>query len=342
MKRLAIEALWPFICLCIITNCNMSANAETNTKGIEIVKNVFSITIPVGWVEIPRDIIDEYEASLVKKMPNAPKQHYECGFYPESTIGLTYPYLLIQLNNSGRIPQGEIESMAGYSPQKSVDKIDFGATITNAKAGEMIYEKDKNIIWSVGSVDIEGRGSITGLTGIMPTETGFILAVGASYSDDYSVNSKVFRDIILSIKPNLNLTYKTKISDKYPFLSRLSNPEVIGKVIGGLLLAGLFSLSSYLSKIKKQKELKKEACLPFYRDHFAGDRNVKSDVNVVHGGSIEGHFIKESKTTDKPLKFPCPVCNKLVVSSFCKKGDTIVCRKCNNRVEIPDTAEYIE
>lgn len=68
---------------------------------------------------------------------------------------------------------------------------------------------------------------------------------------------------------------------------------------------------------------------------------AKENNDTPVQNSIDSKFVKEVKITDKQLKFICPVCDKAIISNYCNKGDKILCRNCNNRVTIPDNAEFV-
>ena len=51
----------------------------------ELRKKGFSISLPDGWVEIPRDVIDSSEKEIARIAPNANAQHYDYGFQLDSS-----------------------------------------------------------------------------------------------------------------------------------------------------------------------------------------------------------------------------------------------------------------
>ncbi len=131
--------------LCVVTAVGVSI-----ASGSVLHKNVFSITIPDGWVEIPKDVIDEYEEETAKLVPNMPAQHYDYGFQLGSSANwLDYPYVLVQLKNTGRIPESQLEKLEGYSAQESLDKHKkaLSSIMSDIEAGKMIYDKQTKMIW---------------------------------------------------------------------------------------------------------------------------------------------------------------------------------------------------
>jgi len=336
MKRILAFAVGLSLCTMASINCAKSKQVPTKANGIEFHKESFSITVPDNWVEIPREIIDAYEAKLTYMAPNVPSQHFDYGFQPSDNGWMQHPYMLVQIKNTGRISKSELQSIVSYSPQAGIDTIDFGSMLTNVEAGKPIYDKETNIIWAKGGATVAGTGAVVGLWGMLPTETGFILTTGSAKAKDFSEMSVVFKSIITSITPTSNLVYKKKWSEYLP--SYLTSGKTWGRIIASLikwgLIVGIFSLVGFLSsKMKKKRKI---------GDDEKAVAEVKSTVTVLPGNSVEDNFARNPKIPEKPLKFICSICGKLIVSSYCKKGENILCRHCNNRVRIPDDAVEVE
>jgi hypothetical protein len=107
----------------------------------ELKKNGFSISLPDEWVEIPRDVIDAYEKEIARLAPNAPAPHYDYGFQLGSSQNwFEYPYILVQINNTGRIPESQLEKFEAYNIQESLDKHKKGLSsiMSNIQAGKMV------------------------------------------------------------------------------------------------------------------------------------------------------------------------------------------------------------
>ncbi len=113
MEIKRIEILLFFIVMVTISSVAYGANIQ---------KNGYVISIPAGWIEIPTDIIEKYEKMISNLGPNAIKQHYDCGFQLDSKKNwFEYPYVLMQVNNLGRIPENQLVKLQGFSMQKSLD-----------------------------------------------------------------------------------------------------------------------------------------------------------------------------------------------------------------------------
>ncbi len=219
-------------------------------------KEVFSISLPDGWVEMPSDVIDAYEKGIAKLAPNVPAQNYDYGFQLGSADNwFEYPYILVQINNMGRIPEKQIENLEEYSAQESIDKYksDFDAVMSDVQAGKMYYDKSAKIIWLHIEFSVVNIGPISGLSGIIPTEKGFIQVSGYSLKSDYASYAPVFRAAAISVTPDSELVYKPKWSDRFtPMVSGIDWSKVIVKAVVGAIIGGLIALFAGL--LRKENE----------------------------------------------------------------------------------------
>lgn len=73
----------------------------------------FSLELPPGWLQIPQSAIAETQQEILRRAPNAPKVRYDYGFQFGSTDQwFSYPYILVQVKRSGRIPEQELARIA--------------------------------------------------------------------------------------------------------------------------------------------------------------------------------------------------------------------------------------
>lgn len=219
-------------------------------------KGIFSISLPDNWVEIPSNVMDAHEKELVRLVPNAPAKHYDYGFQLSSAHKwFEYPYILVRIKNTGRIPESQIEKLKRYQLQESLDKqkSNWSNVMSDIQTGKMYYDKTAKIIWLRLEANIIGIGHISGLSGIILTEKGFIQVNGYSLKSNYYAYEPVFRTVAMSVKPSSELIYKPKWSDSLPSaVSGIDWSKVAGKAIAGAIIGGLISLFGVL-RIKKKK-----------------------------------------------------------------------------------------
>jgi len=219
-------------------------------------KNGFSISLPDGWIEMPRDVIYAYEKELAKLAPNAPVQHYDYGFQLDvSKDWFEYPYILVQVKNIGRIPESQLKKLEGYPVQKSLDKHRkrFSSIMSDIQAGKMFYDKQTKMIWMSIESNVVDIGPISGISGIVPTEKGSIQVSGYSLRNDYTTYESIFRSVAMSVKPEPGLVYKPKWSDRLPsVVSSIDWGKVAGKAIAGAVIGGIAALIVGTTRRKKK------------------------------------------------------------------------------------------
>jgi len=222
-------------------------------SGSELQKNGFSIYLPDGWVEIPRDVIDAYEKEIARLAPNAPAQHYDYVFQLDSSENwFEYPYILIKVENTGRIPENQLKKFEEYPIQESIDKYKKGLSsiMSDIQPGKMVYDKQTKMIWMRIESSIANIGPISGISGIVPTEKGFIQVIGYSLRENYPNYEVVFQSVALSVSPEPLLAYKPKWSDSLPpAVTGIDWGKITGKAIEGALIGGIFALILALIKI---------------------------------------------------------------------------------------------
>ena len=223
-------------------------------SGSKLQKNGFSISLPDGWVEIPRDVIDASIKKIAKLAPNALAQHYDYGFQLASSKNwFEYPYILIQIINTGRIPEGELEKLERYFTQESLDKHKEGwsSIMSDIQPGKMVYDKQTKMIWMRIESNVANIGPISGISGMVPTEKGFIQVIGSSLTKNYPTYEAIFQSVALSVSPEPGLAYKPKWSDSLPpAVTGIDWGKVAGKVIAGAIIGGIIALIAVLRKKK--------------------------------------------------------------------------------------------
>jgi hypothetical protein len=234
------------VLLCIVT----LVTSSTVYGDEKVQKNGFSVTLPDGWVEIPRDAIDSYEKNMAELVPNAQLQHYDYGFQLNTAKNwLEYPYVLIQVKNLGRIPERQLEQLEGFPVQKTIDdqKEKFNGVMSDVQAGKMIYDNRNKMIWMHMEFKVRDVGPVSAIVGMVLTESGFIQANAYCVKDDYPSYESIFRTIATSVTPDRGMEYKPKWSDNLPVAvtgidwGKVAGNAAVGAMIGGIvaLLAGL-------------------------------------------------------------------------------------------------------
>ena len=233
--------------------------ATATANADEYKKSEFSISFPLGWQEIPKGIIDENEKAYAKLNPESSMVHYDYGFQLKSSENwLEYPYVLIKLVNSGRIPAKELEKLDQVDLQEDIDDYTkkTNLDILDLQIGKLVFDKQNRIILTRIEGNATETGPVTGLLAMIPTEKGFIQIGGSSLVDDYPTYEPIFRSIALSIMPSNELTYRPRWTDNLPSAITTINwkkglGEATGKVIIFMIIGGVISIISLVTRKKK-------------------------------------------------------------------------------------------
>jgi hypothetical protein len=215
-------------------------------------KPEFAISVPIDWEEIPNEALVTYAKNISELAPDAPVQRYDYGFQAEGAeFWLAHPYILIQVNYTGRLTKKLLHSLPSTSIDDYVDEL--GENMKNVASdlsmGKMYYDKEANIVWMRVKATVLDVGEIEGLNAMILTEKGFINAAAYSMKEDFTGYETLFRSIQMSISPIQSLKYKPRFTDNFPsWFSRINWATVIGKVLAGAIIGGIIFLFQSLKK----------------------------------------------------------------------------------------------
>lgn len=180
--------------LTLILSCMITCTAFGVDTRLQ--KNGFSIAIPDGWSEFPRDVLDDYGKIAAQLVADTDFIKYECGFQMNSQKKwFDYPYILVQFEQIGRVAKSRMEFFERYTG------------VDNLETGIMVYDEKSNMMWTRIESSTVKQGPTRGIIGMVPTASGFIQFMGVSLKDDFSTYVPVFQAIARSITPDPDLAY---------------------------------------------------------------------------------------------------------------------------------------
>jgi hypothetical protein len=219
---------------------------EVDTGKVILQKNGYSMLLPNEWIEIPPNIIEAFEKDLAKTIPGQSIQHNDCGFQLKSSKKwFEYPYILVQVKNTGRIPQSEFRKANISSFQKNIGNVqkNFISLISDLRAEEMFYDERSKIIWIQFESILKNIGPAVSIMGIIPTEKGFIIVTGNSLKDKYSIYKPMLQEFVASVRIDPWLKYKTKWSDSLPsFLREIDFGKTASKAIVSVMSTAIIGV----------------------------------------------------------------------------------------------------
>jgi hypothetical protein len=231
------------------------AQAETttaDTKKTLKTEDGFSISIPKEWTQIPKEIIDQFSEDAHKAKPSEPKQNFDYAFQATpSGSWFKYPYLLIQVHKTGRLPDGLIQSIKKQADSDVNEFKKDSSFFLSANVQKSIYEESTNTLWNVTNYTLDGGIQVRAFIATIHTENGSIQIMGYSKTDELRQYAPIFDSIFKNIVVDDSLRYK-------PRLSEVKKVDGIGvewaylkKIVGAAAVGAFLVLIGY--KRKKTK-----------------------------------------------------------------------------------------
>jgi hypothetical protein len=215
----------------------------------------FSMTIPDGWIQIPKNIIDSNTQQLGDMLPGVQVKTYDCGFQMDNALTwFDYPYVLVQINREGRISEKHLEMMDKYPAQEYVDDHGKGLrpVMSEVQTGKMYYDRINEVVWFVADATVKDVGKVRMLSATVLTETGFIQIGGSALVDNFETYETVFRSMALSVALNSKLQYQAHGSTRASVTAPKINWEKIAEMaLTGAILASAVTFGSYLRRKRK-------------------------------------------------------------------------------------------
>ena len=127
----------------------------------------YSFVIDVGWVEIPKSIIDE-SIGLVLDQTQEIRIEYSAGFQLEDRVYFEYPYILIQEHqlSLNSLMYSEIEQLfAGDDFSNGIQNaaLDLSELIGTTTIDDPYVDRDRNIVIFNMSSDVANVGTVNAI-----------------------------------------------------------------------------------------------------------------------------------------------------------------------------------
>lgn len=246
MKHLQAVAAFIFIAFCCTVSHSYAA--------VAVQKESFTITLPDGWIEIPQDVLTAMYAELKRQAPNAKIPKYDYGFQLGSSQNwMEYPYILVQVNKASRIPEHQLKSLPTIDLNEKIkdQAANIKSLMSSASLGKMQYDEAAHVVWITMQSDVVNVGRIQGISGLIPTETGFVQVHAYSTESNFQSYLPAFRQIITTTTINPSLVYKPHWTDNSPILSGIDWGQVASKAIVGGVIGAIIAVFAGIRRKKK-------------------------------------------------------------------------------------------
>ncbi len=176
------------------------------------IKDGFTLHLPKDWEPIPKEVLDRYSQEIARLAPKAESQVYDYGFQrTDSPKWFSYPYILVQVKRSGRIPEEQLEGLKRI--EKAMDDSFAKATdslssiTSNASLGEPSYDPLSHILWTRIAIDVKDAGTVRGIIGSILTEEGFVQIACYAKGEDFGKYLPLFETVINKTELKAELKY---------------------------------------------------------------------------------------------------------------------------------------
>ena len=216
-------------------------------------KDGFTVYMPEGWIEIPAKVLQEYSESAANLIPQVEKQIFDYGFqYGNPDKWFSYPYILIQVNRSGRIPEGELKNyrLAETMMKEEIEVVQnkMAGIVSGARQGETIYDPSNHILWTTMTVEVENIGKIFSIIALKLTEFGFIQIMGYSKEAAGQEFLPAFKEIASNISLNPDIAYKRRLIEDTPIIGKINIGKVIRAAVIWAIIGGFAGLAAWFVK----------------------------------------------------------------------------------------------
>lgn len=221
------------------------------------------IHLPATWQQIPNDIMTAQVEEAARQNPNLPKQTFECGFQAFSDQWFSYPYLLIQISRTGRIPEVALEKMLNLDQimgSKMSETVNAASSISEAAQGKTIYDSSNRILWTSALINYTGIGKIKILAGGHLSEDGFVQVFGYARNSDFAKYEALFHEIISNVELPEGIRYVPRAPEtaqNNSLFRAVDWDKALSKAIAGAVLGGVAALILGLMKRKKKTSNKR-------------------------------------------------------------------------------------
>ena len=208
-----------------------------------------TLEVPDGWVEVPAEVLQSFHAEMQRQAPLAQVPKYDYAYQAANgPPWLSYPYLLVKVTPSGRPTEHDLESLPSIDLNEKFkdENRKWSGLMKDTSLGQMRYDKAANVVWISSKSNVNGIGAITGISGIIPTEKGFVELHAYAKTEDFEGHMPTFEKIITGAKIAPDLLYKPRWTDKLgPAAGFFDTKSLLSKLtilaIAGVLIAVFLS-----------------------------------------------------------------------------------------------------
>ena len=204
----------------------------------------YSFTLPNGWKEIPKNIIDQFVAKVVQQTQGQLNIKYDSGFQLADKEYFQHPYFLIQEYSINSPSYNEIEKMlndANFSKEKERVTEKYSEFFGNFNFDKPFIDKQKGMVFMNINASVPNAGAVKGLLAIFLGDKHTTRLFFYTLETEYSQWLPAFKSIVDSFQYETNYAYNpTKaIKNDSPYILDAESPKKSREVLSLLELSDL-------------------------------------------------------------------------------------------------------
>jgi hypothetical protein len=192
--------------------CLGGLNAQATT--VALPEDSITFTLPADWIPISPDIVSQRAAEVAKTAPKAGKIDFKSAYQPSGGPWFSYPYMLIKIRDTGRIPESELQKLPSLDMSKInafVRELAPRSAVSDISIGKMSYDPDAKRIWSESKASPPGGMDLRAIMMTVPTQKGAIDFYFYSPADQYQTLEALFLKTAASVMIGPDIAYKSDL-----------------------------------------------------------------------------------------------------------------------------------
>jgi len=208
------------------------ADADVSLRRVEIERVGVVMSIPLDWVEIDIDDLEIFSLGIAELSGGRAAETYHVGFRRSDSAGwLDLPYILLQVRESGRLRYGAILDLPPVEGIKRLStrtlKEALGEGLTDVRLEKLEFDRSLFALRIRSIVDRRAGGPVVIETATFLTQQGVLSVHCYEIRGRFDSMLPLFESVIDSVQLVEGVRYQPGISDRWPFLTRLTWIHVV-------------------------------------------------------------------------------------------------------------------
>lgn len=231
-----------FLWLCLSAAFGVAQERYTNSSFH------YSLTIPEGWQEIPRNVVEEMVARAEQRA-KVELPLYQAAFQRQGDKPFTYPYVLIQNHQADDETLADFARGVEQGQQEATKALESSPLFRGAQFDTVDVDKKRNRIIVQSTFQTPGGSQIRALIGFFLGQEGLVQVNCYSLIADYQEQLPAFRKLLDSLEFEPGHGFDASAVGAAGRRGLIRNGIVLAVVIG--LLVGCWEI--YRKKMRRSQ-----------------------------------------------------------------------------------------